>query len=125
MARQIDADELLHVAQNLQCELYAEDYDEILSFLNLKQLVNELNNREAAVITKDEIKTDVVYWAELRDITQVHPVAFMRKTLVGSNEVCQCYIGKTWKMDLYGKTWRCWTKQPTHDQCLSTKWEDA
>ena len=123
--RTIDADKLLEAARNLQIELYAEDYDEIMSYLDLKKLVSEMYGSEAEVVGKDEIKTDAVYWAELRDILQVHPVAFMRKTLVGSIEVCQCYIGKTWAMNQYGKTWRCWTKQPTHDQCLDAKWEDA
>lgn len=46
--RLIDADELLKLAKEIQKKLYAEDYDEILSFEDIERLVDVLTGSEEA-----------------------------------------------------------------------------
>ena len=112
MDRIIDAHELIIEAKKIQGKLYAESYDEILSFDDLVQLAERLSRPKAArLVTAEDFETAddgaLPCWKESKKSTR------------------RC----GWDVIVFGKwladkgTARYWTAKPTEEQRRETEWE--
>lgn len=108
----IDAAELIDEAKRIQGKLYAESYDEILSFDDLLALAERLSRPKAArLITAEDFETAddgaLPCWKESRKPTR----------------------RSGWDVIVFGK-WladkgsaRYWTAKPTEEQRKGTEWD--
>ena len=107
----IDAAELIDEAKRIQGKLYAESYDEILSFDDLLALAERLSRpKEARLITAEDFQGEdgaIPCWKEAR-----------KPTRRSGWEVI--VIGK-WMADK--GVARYWTAKPTEEQRKGTEWD--
>ena len=114
MDRIIDVHELIIEAKKIQGKLYAESYDEILSFDDLVRLAERLSKPKAArLVTAEDFETAedgaLPCWKESRKPT----------CRSGWNVIV---IGK-WMADRKYGVARYWTAKPTEEQRNGTEWD--
>lgn len=96
----------------------------------IKKAIELLKKQEPRVLALDELRDGGCYWLEVVNdfvICTICPVICIHK----EDYAWKRYVHFTWQFgtyskenDDYGKTWRCWSTNPTDEQREEVKWDE-
>ena len=99
--------------------LTAEDGKRILQTLKAQ-------DEPARVLTMTDIfmAHNKEVWLEERNDKRTHPLMLIGSETSSKNKVTYFWPSVLRPIEAYGKTYRCWTKEPTEEERKAVKWDD-
>lgn len=92
--------------------------------------IEAVKEQEPRVMTLEEVEksySKAPIWFEEQRLQTVYPAIYHKsKGPEGAKfaDITDFYYQRQdWAYGTYGKTWRCWTSQPTDEQRQEAKWE--